>query len=177
MKEVGKEIISGYQGGVRATSASFSQRANRLTVRRGGRYPAGISRGRSPGGKPYDPLTKTTKKMRKKAGAAYLDAPLMERGYSALDSLINQLRMRIYVKGDGVEVKFKDADMNKISKIHEEGRLRYPSQPMRNNPDLYLKKRGTDKPIMVQIPARPHRGVQPAVGVAIKKILRAWVNR
>lgn len=180
LRAIGTEIVHGFQGAARLTSAHVDKKS-RLTVRKTGIYPYGILRKRSPTGAAYTELAKSTIALKKRLGSGWAEHPLRERPLANTGALINQLRIRVYANRDGVDVRFRDAEMNKRSLMHEEGRLRHASVPNPADPDIWLEKKkggeGTGKPQYSPLPARPHRGVQPAVGESIRKLLRAWVHR
>jgi hypothetical protein len=167
MRFIGSQMVEGFKGGERATAMRVNP--NGTFTHSTARYVFGILRGISPNGAPYKDLSKHTVAVKKRQGSLYADQPLRFRNYGNPMALVNSLTYRIYANKNGVELVFKDQEMNERSMFHEEGR--------KSTPSPLFTKGNSEKPVMVKVPARPHRDIQPQVADVVRRILLAWADK
>jgi hypothetical protein len=167
MRFIGQQMVEGFKGGERATAMRVNP--NGTFTHSSARYAFGILRGISPNGTPYKDLSKHTVAIKRRQGSLYADQPLRFRNYGNPMALVNSLTYRIYANKDGVELVFKSQEMNERSMMQEEGRKQMPS-PL-------FTKGNSEKPVMVQLPARPHRDMQAQVADVVRRTLKAWADK
>jgi hypothetical protein len=168
LRLLGEVMREGFRGGYYPTSLVFGKRGG---ISFGGErmFPRGIKRGVSPDGKAYEDLAETTLKKKRQESSPYVDDPLMRRAEADRMALRNSLVVN--VRGNNVQLMFRDASMNKRSRVHEEGRSRYWSE------EKPFFNRKTGARIYVPIPARPHRQIQPKVSPVLTKLIHDWTKK
>jgi hypothetical protein len=167
MRFIGSQMVEGFKGGERATALKVNP--NGTFTHSSARYAFGILRGISPNGAPYKDLSKHTVAIKKRQGSGYAEQPLRFRNYGNPMALVNSLTYRIYANRNGVELVFKTQEMNERSILQEEGRKRMASPT--------FTKGNSESPVMVELPARPHREMQPQVVDVVRRILLAWADK
>lgn len=178
METIGKEIIAGFQGGrgLHMDGLHFTK-DGRPVGQPGKPYPYGIRREKDPSGRPYAELSEVTIKVKRANDSHYTTSILQDRGGSDPESLINSLEYTVTYspsKTAGVSggVRVFMARNNerswKMERGSGDGFFWIPSGNF---------KKGETKLRKVKVPARPHRGVQPAVGIKIRSMLTKWVRR
>lgn len=166
------EVVSGFRGGVRKTVATVSPKGA-VTSQVIGNYPRGIQRRVSPNGAAYQPLKGSTMRMRSlnpkslhPTNPSFIlrDTEEMYRSVGAVRS------------GDTVFLEFATAEQDKKSEFQEHGGSH--KMKLRRNKKGQLSATGrTFQSVDVDIPARPHRKMQPAVKDTIRTAIRRWFLR
>ena len=171
LARIGEEIIAGFKGIAAMSSIKFGPRGG-VTLTKGAPYPNGIKQQRSPNGAPYIPLKDSTIKMKKRSDrpSGLPPSPTPNMALMDMGVLVDGLDYRVYSNNDGVEVFFKNSDLTALSLRHERGG-NFQSSDFTRNHD------GSNTPLTVTIPARPHREVQAKVKTNITKMLKAWVRK
>ena len=175
MALIGRQIINAYQGYQMLTRVKFYPNGLIQSSNYGRYYPRGIFRGVEPGGKTYTPLAKSTIAWKRRQGSRYAEQPLRMRPLGDPNALVNNLTYYVTSNNQGVNIGFRNAETNRISVLHENG---VPGKRYHDPTSGFTKgnKPGA-APMFVEIPRRRHRGVQPAVGPVIRRIMRAWIIR
>lgn len=168
LKLLGNVMVEGFRGGTYPTSLVFGKRGG-MSYGGSRRFPRGITRGLSPDGKPYADLKETTIAKKKYEGSPHIDDPLMRRYDGDRFALRNSLLVN--VRGNNVQLMFRDKKTNDLSNVHEEGRKRYWSD------DGGWTKLGSGTRIYVSIPKRPHRKIQPKVLPVLTKLIHDWTTK
>lgn len=173
MNLVGRQIIRGYQGDKMLTSIKFHPNGLPASQVYGRRYPYGIFQGKTPTGARYKALTKQTIEWKRREGSRYATQPLRMRALGDPDALVNNLEVYVHSGNQSLTVQFRNAETERISKLHEKGALKYHDP----NSGFTKGSKADAAPRYVQIPARPHRRVQSAVGPVVRRIMQAWLRR
>lgn len=173
MNLIGRQIISGYQGYKMLTSIKFHPNGLPSMKNYGRLYPYGIFRGKTPRGGHYKELTPQTIDWKRRKGSLYATQPLRLRPLGDPNALVNNLVVTVYSNNQNMSVSFRNAETDRISRLHETGAKRY------HDPESGFTKgnKPNAAPRYVRIPARPHRKVQRAVGPVVRRILQAWLRR
>lgn len=168
MSVIGDQLIEGFMGGDRMIAPVINQNGNISASY--GRYSRGIFRGKSPDGTPYEPLKEVTIALKKrtdrpdgKPRSRYPDRPLID---TAL--MVKGLRKSVSSDGLGVRIFFADPETDRISQINEEGRSGAISTSLASKGGAMRR---------VEIPARPHRDIQPEAATVVRSLLRQWSDR
>lgn len=171
MVVLGEVLREGFRGGWHPTSLRVGMGGLAVTPVGKKQFPRGIMRGISPDGHRYRKLKDITLRKKAQLGSPHVGDPLQRR--PDVDRMTLKNSMAVNVRSTRADLRFRDAKMNERSLVHEHGRKNYWSE----DDGWTTNSEKNDGKVLVNIPARPHRGIQPEVARVVNRLTREYLKK